>query len=36
MLGKSILEEDKITKQINLRGKEAKKEAIGFEKTLFF
>lgn len=33
--GKSMLEEDKITKKINLRGKEAKKEAVEFGKILF-
>lgn len=37
MLVKNILEEDKITKKINLRGKEAKKEAMELgKKNLFF
>lgn len=30
-----MIEEDKITRKINLRGKEARKEAVVFGKTLF-
>lgn len=36
MLVKNILEEDKITKKINLRGKEAKKEAMELGKKTSF